>query len=680
MEPVSEADVRDLLPRTWHAFFARFGRLTEVQRRAVSPLHAGRSALLSAPTASGKTEAVVAPLAERLLRQRPEGLGIVVVSPTRALCTDLRRRLERPLSTVGLRLDLKTSDDPTLDEERPPHVLITTPESLDSILCRRARLLIGARALVLDEVHLVDRGPRGDQLAALVERCRRVASDPLQVVALSATLQQPERLLRRYLPAEAMNIGVDAGSRPIEAALASAPTLGDVCRTIATRAASPEHAKLLVFANSRSQVEALGALLAMEPSLSGRVHVHHGSLAKGERQRVEQAVHRAPDAICVATMTLELGIDIGDVDEVVLVAPPPNVASLLQRVGRGRRRDATTRALALYDGDFERTRLEHLLDCAANGRLFDDPIPSRPTAIAQQALSLVFQTPRRQLGPGSLHERLAQDARELWSEEDCLQILGGLEAAGWLRRLSSARFTPEPKAERAYRYGRMHSLLQDAPELEVVDETTGRTLGRARVTKADREKLDAGGALPFSLGGRRREGTRVREDRLFVRSEEGKEDARFVAREAPRYSYGLARDLAAFCGHPEGVLPVLPAPDGAATLAHFFGSVWSQLLLARFKALGHAPSKAGARPFHLPLARPVEGRVLGSEDDLRTWTRSWLQAAGRKGIGRLIRRIEPGAFLDCVPDPIVQRWVSASVDPDRFARQASRFELRIIDE
>ncbi|NTU80372.1 MAG: DEAD/DEAH box helicase, partial [Chloroflexales bacterium] len=187
------------LPRTWPAFFERYGSFTAAQMAAIPPLLAGEGLLLCAPTASGKTAAVLAPLVERYCPpvRPPKQLRILYLTPTRALVNDLRSRLAHPLASIGVGLGVKTSDG-AFAKGRPPDVLITTPESLDALLAADARLFARLRAVVIDELHLFDGTPRGDQLRALLARLRRVRAyaaasgdapdDTLQCVALSATI------------------------------------------------------------------------------------------------------------------------------------------------------------------------------------------------------------------------------------------------------------------------------------------------------------------------------------------------------------------------------------------------------------------------------------------------------------------------------------------------------------
>jgi hypothetical protein len=198
--------LKALIPRAWHAFLARFGTPTPIQRNGIPAIMEGSPTLLIAPTSSGKTEAFAAPMAEMILADPAlrdlSGLPGWIVSPTRALVNDLVRRLAPPLSAMGLRVGRRTGEHREISGLRPPHIVVTTPESLDSILARSPSIVLPARFLVLDEVHMLDATPRGDQLACLVSRMRSI-TPRLQVIASSATVDDPYGLAGRYLREQA---------------------------------------------------------------------------------------------------------------------------------------------------------------------------------------------------------------------------------------------------------------------------------------------------------------------------------------------------------------------------------------------------------------------------------------------------------------------------------------------
>ena len=659
-----EAEVRSLLPRTWHAFYGRFGRLREVQRLAAGPVVGGADVLVGAPTASGKTEALLAPLLERVLALGGEGDGprVLVVSPTRALVNDLARRLEGPVGRLGIAVGRKHGDLARGPSARLEEVLITTPESLDSLLARGPRRLRGVRAVVLDELHLLHGTARGDQLRVLLERLERVAATRPQRCGATATGGRGARLARDFLGDGAEVLGC-GGQREIAARLRYGSSQGEVVAAVGDALQSRAAVKLLVFANRRSEVEALGAALSALGALRGRVFVHHGSLARDARELTEARFGAERGGVCVATTTLEIGVDIGDVDGVVLVAPPPDVRSLLQRAGRGNRGSGVTRVLGLYGSEMERLRFEHLLECAREGRLFEEEVPFRPNVAAQQALSLLMQSPRGWVGAGALAARLP--AGEL-TEGECAAVLGAMAEAGVLREISGGRFVIDAEGERLAERGKIHSMIRDHAETEVVDALTGRKLGTARLSRKERERAGEGAGLSLSLGGRRREVARVAGDRVYVDTREGADAARFIAREVPRYTAGLAADLGRFLGAGPGEMWLEPLAEEGWRLHHFLGSAWGVVLDAMLRAAGYKGKGAGkGGPFATTLTRELAGGKLpfGDGDAVEVAARR----AARGRVKALARVLGLGAHAGLVPAELTERWVDEAVDVGALA-------------
>ncbi|MDX9721866.1 MAG: helicase-related protein, partial [Myxococcota bacterium] len=558
-------------------------------------------------------------------------------------------------------------------------ILITTPESLDSLLARRAGELRSLQWLFLDELHLLSTVARGDQLRCLVERLERLNGRSLQRCAASATLPEAQRLAWRFLGADALLArGASASTRPIEARLRKAESVAEVCAEIAALYHEAPGRKLLVFANARALVESISSGLLGDARLRGKVFAHHGSLSRAERLRVERLFLDTPTAICVATMTLELGIDIGDVDRVVLLGPPPDVSSLLQRVGRANRGGECTQALGLYANRLEQRRFEHLLECASAGKLFTDEVAFRPTAIAQQSLSLLFQNPKRWISAQGVFSRLPEEVQQQYSLADCESVLQRLGQSGWLRQASGGRWVAEDAAQQAFRYGRLHSLIRDTRETEVIDELTGRTVGRVRLAEKERSRLDGGGQVGLALGGRSHVSSRFRDERLYVRAGAKEElSARFSRREAARYSVGLARDFARFLGIGASVITMQSIGEGSYRVGHFMGSVWGVLFVALLEAQGYHPQRRSAGPFFVDVERWPDGQsVLGTSEAV-------LQMVGRRlerNMRRLSRALQPGAFQNQVPELLLSRWVQSSVDLPGFAQRVSGMRLELSGE
>lgn len=665
---IDEAAARRRLPHTWHGFFGRFGRLTKTQRVAIEPIADGESVVLCAPTASGKTEAVLGPMIERCVGRDRDvpGPRVLVICPTRALCNDLHRRIRRPVDHCGWTAEIKTGDSPSFSEDDPPQILVTTPESLDSMLSRRPASLKHVEGLMLDELHLLDGDPRGDHLRALVARLSSFC-DPLQVCAASATAAQAGRLADEFAGPDGKVVSAPGKrDRDIEPRLVEAITLEEASRVVSEEFDGERGSKMLVFANTRKEVETLAASLSED-----RTFAHHGSLSKDERLRTEKHFLRARSGICVATMTLELGVDIGDVDRVVLINPPPNVASFTQRIGRSNRRGGPIRVTGLYSTPFDRRRFEHMIECAERGRLFPEKVRFRPTILPQQAVSLIFQNPDGWVTAGALQARLPEAVRRVWTKGDCEAVLEQMRGDGYLHADSVGHYVADEPAEKQYRYGTMHAHIASDAEVEVVDEATGRTIGTARYSRDEQGRRDTDGS-GLLLGGQHRRVTRVRDDRVYVEESELDGDAEFLSRMGPSYSHELARDLADYLGYDDGELSFVPQGDDTWRVDHFLGTIWGELLAGAMRGRGFRVKKPG--PFFLEC-RYSGGRLpetLGKPDAVEREVRDWLD----QRFERLGKRLQAGPWRRFVPDEMLQRWVVDCVRPGEFADRVGQMKLR----
>ena len=480
-EQTLTAKIRQHLGPLWRPLFGRFGRLTPVQLALIPHGFAGRSALACAPTASGKTEAALAPVARRLLGAAPgDGIRAIWVVPTRALVNDLDQRMRGPLRDAGLSLGVRTGDRREVRAGRLEDLVVTTPESLDSMLCRIPGAFDHLEAAVLDEVHLIDGGPRGDQLRGLLARLRSPRpAGAIQTLALSATLHDPAAVALRYLGegAEVVEIG---GARTL-----SQTVVADLAEAVATLRAEERH-KALVFGNTRRGVEETAvALRALWPA--DRVAVHHGSLARKERESVEQAMRAWAWGLLVATTTLELGVDVGDIDAVILLGPPPSPSSYQQRIGRANRREPVIRVLGVAATPEEAEAFERLAELAREGTVEPPAEDPDPSVLVQQTLSLAFQ--RR--APLALAELEA-----LFGPLDpgghLPAIVTHLADEGWFRRLAG-RYAPTERAMDLGERGTVHSNIPDTRELTLVDAASGRTLGKLTAEAAPGARLLFGG-------------------------------------------------------------------------------------------------------------------------------------------------------------------------------------------
>ncbi|MDV3244227.1 MAG: DEAD/DEAH box helicase [Nitrososphaerales archaeon] len=324
---------------------------TPPQERAWPLVSAGENVLIVAPTGSGKTEAAMLPLLGRLASdQRREGISLLYITPMRALNRDMLKRLEVWCSRLGLKVDIRHGDTPqsqrTRQSAHPPDVMVTTPESLQAVLpgSRMRQNLSHLKAVVVDELHNLVESKRGVQLCVGLQRLSKVAGE-FQLVALSATVGTPEvaakfifgerehAIVRAEAPKEfRYQVEYPVPDPSNQAAAKEAFAAPDLAARLARMdQLIGSHTSTLVFVNSRTMAEMLGEKLYR---LRKDVGVHHGSLPREERERVEQAFKSGQLKALVCTSTLELGIDIGSVDLVVQYMSPRQVTSLVQRVGR----------------------------------------------------------------------------------------------------------------------------------------------------------------------------------------------------------------------------------------------------------------------------------------------------------------------------------------------------------
>jgi ATP-dependent Lhr-like helicase len=379
------------------AFYGQFLELRPAQREAIEPVVAGRDVLVLAGTGSGKTEAVLAPLVQRWFAEMRRGTGctIAYVTPTRALANDLLRRIEPPIAYLGLTVGVRHGERNDLVRAQKPNLLITTPESLDVLVTGRDEALRTTRGIVLDEIHLTYNTQRGFQVASLLKRLEAFTSNPCQVVGLSATVASAADIWQFFRPGHEVVPVRDEQSKPLDALIRDVPSdqaLVELLNSLSLGA----QAKVLLFANSRRECDRLGGALRGATGFGQNVFVHHSSLEREVRLNAERSFQEGTKGVCVATSTLELGIDIGDIDLVMLYGHPGGWESFLQRVGRGNRRSAKTNVLCLVSpnhGSRFRNVLafEALLSQIRSGRLERERPLDIYGAAAQQLLSVVAE-------------------------------------------------------------------------------------------------------------------------------------------------------------------------------------------------------------------------------------------------------------------------------------------------
>lgn len=587
--------VKAQLPRTYSAFFARFGMLTEVQMETIPRILKGENLVVISPAASGKTEAVVAPVVERLLGMGKKGFSVLYVSPTRALVNDLYRRLLEPIEYLGLKLERKTGDHPQIDERKLPFILITTPESLDSLLCRHPRIFKTLGAVILDEIHLLDNTPRGDQLRVLLERLRLINAN-FNGYALSATVDDV-LIGERYFPGA--GVVQVAKRREINAELL--PGSKDWPARVVQRLTEQGCDKALVFFNARSLAES-GVKLFDLPPFSGRVWVHHASLTRQVREEVEARMTRERSGILCCTSTLELGIDIGDVDAVVLFRPPFNVSSLLQRIGRGnRRRGNGLYMIGVYLDPWERLLFETFIDCAREGKLFDKRYTPCLSVLPQQIISYCFQ--RRRIG--TTLESVRRIFQPLFGNSPVVEkVFSHLLQEGMLQERRGGVYFLTSALEHRVETGKIHSNIQEKSfgQYQVIDVTSGQEVGSVFFVFER-----------FVLGGRSWEivERKEKDKKLLVQPLGAVSSSTkvFEGTGTGGYFYRMAEVLKSriFPGLKSGEFPYF-FEGGQAYLVHLLGAVYGGILALALQAEGVAAVDMAGKVMMLPAARLPEGR------------------------------------------------------------------------
>ena len=408
-------------------FEAALGAPTPCQTQAWEAVAAGRHTLIAAPTGSGKTLAGFLTAIDALVRDSrraplPDATRVVYVSPLKALGNDVHKNLEVPLAGIdqalaeagepgsGIRAMVRTGDTPDAAREamrrQPPHILVTTPESLYILLTSEGgrAMLAGAGTVIVDEIHAVAGNKRGAHLALSLERLDALTGRPLTRIGLSAT-QRPIETVAHFLtgcdeagrPHECTV--VDTGHRrerdlalelpesPLEAVM-SGEVWGEVYRRLC--ALIKAHRTTLVFVNTRRMAERVAR--ALTESL-GEEHVtsHHGSLSRERRLAAEQRLKAGDLKVLVATASLELGIDIGDVDLVCQLGSTRSIATFLQRAGRsGHAVGGTPKARLFPLTRDELVECAAILDAVRRGELDRLHVPSHPLdVLAQQAVAMV---------------------------------------------------------------------------------------------------------------------------------------------------------------------------------------------------------------------------------------------------------------------------------------------------
>jgi len=380
---------------TYNIFFGEFSDLTDIQKKVIPLVLEGKNALVISSTASGKTESVIAPICEILISSSVDirnTLKVLYIVPTRALVNDLIRRTKIKIEKLGLVIAGKTGDNQSFNIKKPQNILFTTPESLDSLLCKYPKLLEKLKFLIIDELHFFDNTYRGDQLRVLIQRLKDNSTESFSIYCMSATINKPQEIMNRYI--DVGEICISKGSRNIIYLPIDSSKFDNYWIKFKKYAEKnfsyPQ--KFLVFSNSKKDV--INTVNELKKTYSEdleRILEHHASLSTTERKKVEAILKEEKFAICVSTSTMELGIDIGDISAVILKKPPLTTSSLLQRIGRANRRNKKNICFGIYDNEDDKELFKKMIEDAKNGIVEDYQYAPDLSVCVQQILSLSYQ-------------------------------------------------------------------------------------------------------------------------------------------------------------------------------------------------------------------------------------------------------------------------------------------------
>ncbi len=373
--------------------------LRPLQEATIQPVLDGEHAILLAPTAGGKTEAASFPVFSRMLSESWEGLSVLYICPIKALLNNLEQRLSYYGHLLGRSVALWHGDISAARKAKivasPPDILLTTPESLEVMLVSNKvdhqQLFANVRTVIIDEVHAFAGDDRGWHLLSVLERISVLAGREIQRLGLSATVGNPDTLcdwLAGSCHARRSVINPPAENNVIPDV--QVDWVGSLKNAAVVISRLHKGEKRLVFVDSRSKVEELAVELRC---LGVATYISHSSLSLEERRAAEEAFSQGNDCVIVSTSTLELGIDVGDLDRVIQIDAPYTVASFLQRIGRtGRRSGSSRNCLFLATKEDAFLRALALLQLWRQG--YVEPIvpPATPMHIyAQQTMALALQ-------------------------------------------------------------------------------------------------------------------------------------------------------------------------------------------------------------------------------------------------------------------------------------------------
>ena len=641
--------------------------LRPTQLAAIAPIHAGSHCLLLAPTAGGKTEAAAIPILSRMLVEAWPGTSVLYVCPIKALLNNLEPRLSHYAGLVGRRVEVWHGDISQSRKNRAlkdaPDILLTTPESVEampiSARIDRPAWFGNLQAVIVDELHAFAGDDRGWHLRSVLHRLDQYLQRPLQRIGLSATVSNPRELLAWLTPNGSRSIVGNASvSTDAEVTIDHVGSLENAATVIA-RLHRGE--KRLVFCDSRSSAEQLSSMLRGHGT---RTFVSHASLSVSERRQAEAAFTEERDCVIVATSTLELGIDVGDLDRVIQIDSPSSVSSFLQRMGRtGRRAGGRRNCLFLTTSDNAFLLALGVTQKWSEGWVEAAVPPAQPWHIvAQQALVLSLE--RGELATRDLVELLQGSFPELQTE-DIEALVEHLVGQQFLDRAEGV-VRVGPQTERCYGRGHYRDLLASfsgpqlltgrygSAEVGYIDpsvltgERDERLLllaGRSwRVIEVDWSKRvvwlepAAGGGKARWTGGARSLGRELCQGIRTVLAN-GASPSVTLSRRAQAALQALSAEIPVS----SGTHFVMSRADGKPAQTWTFAGTRANRTLARQASIGAAKVRFDALSVQAPvaaLAVTLPERIDLSGDELESFQESI-------------------KFADCVPRQLLSRMIAA---------------------
>jgi ATP-dependent Lhr-like helicase len=467
---------------------------TQAQAMAIPHILRGKNVLLISPTASGKTEAALLPVLSRLLtNERRKGIVILYVTPLRALNRDLFRRASQITARIGIRCEIRHGDTTASQRRKqsrdPPEMLITTPETLQAILPSKAmrRHLRSLRTVIIDEIHELAQDKRGAQLTIALERLRLITRRRFQRIGLSATVADPEKaadfLVGSGEEREIVSVNLEKEAKYHVEYPYPTPEDHDLAQSLYT---SPDaaarisrikelvdtHASTLIFVNSRQHAEMLGLRLG---TLDKHIGVHHGSLSREERSRIEGEFKSGDLRGIICTSTLELGIDIGTADLTIQYMSPRQVSALIQRVGRsGHRLGRVSEGVLICAYPEDVLESIAITRRARNQQL--EPMQIHRNALdvlAHQIAGILMDSDRETMTSVLSVVRRSSVFTDLAAEE-FRSVIRFMEGRGLLRKAGQVLMR-SPRT-RLYYYQNL-SMIPDERRYSILDLTTQRRIG-----------------------------------------------------------------------------------------------------------------------------------------------------------------------------------------------------------